>query len=62
MGVFQEKKKKKRDLWHEWAMKLNPSSKLFLTPLSIQCLTGALRNVKVDRQERRLGGGEALGT
>lgn len=43
-------------------MKLNPSSKLFLTPLSIQCLTGALRNVKVDRQERRLGGGEALGT
>ena len=37
-------------------MKVNPSSKLFLTPLSIQCLTGALRDVKVDR------GGEALGT
>ena len=41
---------------------MNPSSKLFLTPLSIQCLTGALRNVKVDRQEHRQGGGEALGT
>lgn len=59
MGVFQEKKK--RDLW-QWAIKVNPSSKLFLTPLSIQCLTGALRNVKVDRQEHRQGGGEALGT